>query len=83
MSFFKFFEKSMRGIFLIFCMKLQQDKALKLIWMIFLGGKSCFEDFGLKGAKNEDFEVSRKTDAYHFSDFWTLTIFLILCIKLQ
>ena len=57
----KHYEKSMHGIFLIFCMKLQKDKYLKLTLMI------CWEkNFW---AQNEVFTVLAKAYARNFSNF--------------
>ena len=57
----------MHGFFLIICMKLQQDKYLKLTQIIFWE-KLCFEVFGPKEVQNEVFTVLAKTNAWNFSD---------------
>ena len=49
-KFFKFYEKSMYGSFLIFCLKLQQHKTLN--WFkLFFGGKSYTGFLDKKGPK--------------------------------
>ena len=52
MRLFKFYEKSLHGDFLIFCMRLQQHKGLKWTQMGFFCGKSCTRIFGQKGDQN-------------------------------
>ena len=59
MKCFKFCQKSVHGSFLIFCMKLQQHKGLKLTQMVFLG-KSCTRIFKQKVAQNEFFQFYSK-----------------------
>ena len=73
---FKFYEKSVHGIFLIFCLKLQQHKVLKLVLVIFWE-KSCFEDSEPKGSvmgSKWGFSVYEKSVFRNFLSF---------CIKLQ
>ena len=82
-TFFKFYQKLMHIIFLIFCMKLQQHKNLKLVQMIFLE-KLYFEILGPKVSKNgpkiKFFKIYEKSEmgnknlcgkwVWEFSDFF-------------
>ena len=82
-TFLKFYQKLMHGIFLIFCMKLQQHKNLKLVQMVFLE-KLYFEILGRKVAKNgpkiKFFKIYEKSETgnknlcgiwvWEFSDFF-------------
>ena len=54
---FKFYEKSAGAIFLIFCIKLQQHKVLKLNSMIFYGKNLVLRFSGQKGPKFAQSEV--------------------------
>ena len=72
-KFFRFCRKFTLGIFLIFCMKLQRQKVLKLTYMIILG-KILFWVFGLKLPKLEFLQFME-------NKFWEL--FYIFCIRLH
>ena len=50
----------MHGSFLIFCMKLQQDKVLKLTGMIFFGENLALLFFGKKMTQEDFFEFINK-----------------------
>ena len=66
-KFFKFYEKSMYGSFLIFCLKLQQHKTLN--WFkLFLGGKSYTGFLDKKGPKM-NFLILITNWCILFSDF--------------
>ena len=58
--FFKFFEQSMYGFFLILSIKLQQHKGLKFFQMIFWE-KNCTGFFAQKVARNVFFEFGNKS----------------------
>ena len=68
MIFFKFDEKWTPGMFLVFLMKLQQHKVVKLTFIIFLGETLCW-CFWTKGSQNEVFQVLWKINSWNFSDF--------------
>lgn len=69
MKFFKSHEKSMHGIFLLFCMKLQQRQDLKLTQMIF-SWKILSEFFWAKSGWNEFFEFYNSLMGWVFLNFF-------------
>ena len=73
---FKLYEKLMQGIFLVFCINIQQHNFLKLAGMIFWG-KIWFRGFQAKSGQN-----GSKMKFFRQDEKESFRTFLIFCMKL-
>ena len=80
MKFFRFYEKSARGIFLLFFFFLHEvttAQRFKIDLNVSFVGKILFWDFGPKWVQSEIFQVKSKINVWNFSGLFCMTVHLL------